>query len=69
MADLRIELKTAAADLRVELKTGAADLRAETAELRIEIMRRPTRSQSIFDISAVVGLIGAVLTIAAHFAH
>ena len=44
LADLRTELKTAAADLRAELKTGAADLRAETAELRTEIMRRPTRT-------------------------
>jgi len=38
-------------------------------ELRLEIMQRPTRRQSVFDIFAIVGPIGAVLTIAAHFAH
>jgi chromosome segregation ATPase len=69
VADLRTEIRAEATDLRGELKAEAADLRGEMAELRIEIMRRPTRRQSIFDIFAVVGLIGAVLTIAAHFAR
>jgi chromosome segregation ATPase len=69
LIQLRSDTKTGLADLRAEMKTDAADLRAEMAELRIEIMQRPTRRQSIFDIFAVVGLIGAILTIAAHFAH
>jgi hypothetical protein len=37
--------------------------------LRLEIMQRPTRRQSIFDIFTIVGLIGPVLSIAARFAH
>jgi hypothetical protein len=41
----------------------------EMADLRPEIAQQPTRRQSIFDIFAVVGLIGAILTIAARFAH
>jgi ribosomal protein L29 len=76
LADLRTENKTESANLRTELadlrsetKTEFADVRREMAELRIEVMQRPTRQQSIFDVFAVVGLIGAVLTIAARFAH
>jgi chromosome segregation ATPase len=58
------ELATKAelADLRTELKS-------EMAELRIEILQRPTRRQAVFDIFAIAGLIGVILTIAAHFAH
>jgi len=52
--------------LRPELRSEIADLRNE---LRLEIMQRPTRRQSVFDIFAVVGLIGAILTIAARFTH
>jgi chromosome segregation ATPase len=69
IADLRTETKTQIADLRAETKTEFADVRREIAELRLEIMQRPTRRQSIFDIFAVVGLIGAILTVAARFAH
>ena len=43
-----------------------AELRTE---LRLEIMQRPTRRQSVFDIFAIVALIGVILTIAARFAH
>jgi len=63
------ELRTEIADLRAETKAEFADVREEMAELRLQIMQRPTRRQSIFDVFAVVGLIGAVLTLAAHFAH
>jgi hypothetical protein len=69
LADLRSETKTALAGLRSETKAEFVDVRREMAELRLEIVQRPTRRQSIFDIFAVVGLIGAVLTIAALFAH
>jgi hypothetical protein len=51
------------------MTTEFADVRREMADLRLEIAQRPTRRQSIFDIFAVVGLNGAILTIAAHFAH
>jgi hypothetical protein len=54
--------KAELADLRTELK-------AELGELRIEMMQRPTRRQTVFDIFAIVGLIGVILTIAARFAH
>jgi hypothetical protein len=50
------------ADLRTELKS-------EMADLRLEIAQRPTRRQSVFDIFAIVALIGAILTIAGRFAH
>ena len=65
------ELATKAelADLRSETKAEFGDIRREMAELRLEIIQRPTRRQSIFDVFAVVGLIGAVLTIAARFAQ
>ena len=77
LADLRSELKTEIAELRSELKTEIAELRSEFksdmavlgAELRLEITQRPTRRQSVFDMFAIVGLIGAVLAIATHFAH
>jgi hypothetical protein len=65
----RADTQTQIADLRAETKTEFADVRREIVELRLEIMQRPTRRQSIFDVFAVVGLIGAVLTIAARFAH
>lgn len=64
----RSETKAETADLRNETKAEFADVRREMAELRLEIMPRPTRRQSVFDIFAIVGLIGAVLTIASHFA-
>ena len=63
------ELRTEIADLRAETKAEFADVREEMAELRLQIRQLPTRRQSIFDVFAVVGLIGAVLTLAAHFAH
>ena len=69
IADLRAKTKTQIADLRAETKAEFADVRREIVELRLEIVQRPTRRQSIFDIFAVVGLIGAILTIAARFAH
>jgi hypothetical protein len=69
LADLRSETRAGIADLRNETRTEFADVRREMAGLRLEVMQRPTRRQSIFDISAIVGPVGAVLTIAAHFAH
>jgi len=63
------ELRTEIAGLRAETKAVFADVRDEMAELRLRIVQRPTRRQSIFDAFAVVGLIGPVPTIAAHFAH
>jgi|SRR5271163_241502 len=76
IAGLRVETKTQIADvgaeiagLRAETKAEFADVRREIVELRLEIVRRPTRRQSIFDIFAVVGLVGAILTIAARFEH
>lgn len=68
-ASLRAQTKAEFADLQAETKGEFADVRRGMAELRIEIMQRPTRRQSIFDIFVVVGLIGAVLTIASRFAH
>ena len=62
LAELRSELKAEMAELRSELK-------AEMAELRLEIVQRPTRRQTVFDIFAIVALIGAVLTIAARLTH
>ena len=62
LADLRTEFKSEMAELRAELKS-------EMAELRIELLQRPTRRQMVFDIFAIVTLIGAVLTIAARLAH
>jgi hypothetical protein len=49
-------------DLRTELKS-------EIAELRLDVVQRPTRRLTVFDIFAIVGLIGAILTIAARFAR
>jgi len=68
LIDLRAETKTQIADLRAETKTEFADGRRETVELRLEIAQRATRGQSVGDIFAIVGLIGAVLTIAVRFA-
>jgi uncharacterized protein YhaN len=53
-------------ELRAELKADMAELRTE---LLLEIARRPTRRQSVFDMFAVVGLVGAVLAIATRFAQ
>lgn len=39
------------------------------AELRLEVEKRPTRRQTIFDIFAIVSLIGALLAIGSHMAH
>ncbi len=64
-ANLRVQF----ANLRAETKAEFADVREEIAELRLEIIQRPTRRQSVFNIFAVVGLIGAILTMAARFAH
>jgi hypothetical protein len=69
IADLRAETKTQIAGLRAETKAEFAADRREIVELRPEIIQQPTGRQSIFDIFAVVGLIGAVLTIVARFAH
>jgi hypothetical protein len=74
-ADLRGETKAQfdirreMADLRGETKAQFGDIRREMAELRLDIVQRPTRRQAILDIFAIVGLIGSVLTIASHFAH
>ena len=54
------------AELRAELKAEIAELRAE---LRLEIALRPTRRQAVFDMFAIVGLVGAVLAIATHIAR
>jgi hypothetical protein len=37
--------------------------------LRVELERRPTRRQTVFDIITIVSFIGAVLTIGAKVAH
>jgi chromosome segregation ATPase len=63
------EIRRRFADLRSENKAEFADVRREMAELRLDVMQRPTRRQAIFDVLAIVGLIGAVLTIASQFAH
>jgi hypothetical protein len=62
MADFCSELKTEMAALRIEFKS-------EMTELRLQIMLRPTRRQSIYDIFTIVGLIGAVIAIASRLAH
>jgi hypothetical protein len=61
--------KVELAELRTELRSEMAELRVELAELRAEILQRPTRRQAIFDMFAVVGLVGAVLAIATHVGH
>ena len=66
LGELRAELKSDIADLRAELKSDIAELRAD---LRLEILQRPTRRQAIFDMFAIVGLVGAGLAIATRFAH
>jgi hypothetical protein len=58
--------KVELAEPRAALKSDIAELRAE---LLVEIMQRPTRRQAIFDMFAVVGLVGAVLAIVTHVAH
>ncbi|HYZ40405.1 MAG TPA: hypothetical protein VE687_07245 [Stellaceae bacterium] len=73
LADFRGEVKEAVAALRTETKSEIAALRTETkseiSALRLEITQRPTRRQAVFDIFAIVGLIGQVLTIASHLAQ
>jgi hypothetical protein len=39
------------------------------ANLRIEILQRPTRRQTILDIFSIVSLIGVVLAVGAKLAH
>lgn len=46
-----------------------ADLADLRHELRLDMLQRPTRRQSILDIFAIAGFIGVVLTAAARFAH
>ncbi|HEX3954174.1 MAG TPA: hypothetical protein VHW90_11410 [Stellaceae bacterium] len=41
----------------------------DLANLRIEIERRPTRRQTVFDIFAVVTLIGGLLTLGSRLTH
>lgn len=41
----------------------------DISNLRIEIEKRPTRRQTVFDIFAIVGFVGVILTIAARAAH
>ena len=62
LADLRTETKSEIAALRTETKS-------EIAELRFELLQRPTRRQAIFDIFAIVSLIGVILAIASHIVH
>lgn len=78
--NLRAETKAGFADLRAGNKGDLAQVRAETqaefvavrremVEFRLEVVQRPTRRQSIFGIFAIAGLVGAVPTISARFAH
>ena len=73
LANVRTDLKSETAELRTELKSEMAELRtelkSEMAGLRLELVQRPTRRQAVFDIFAVVGLIGAVIAIGEHLAH
>jgi hypothetical protein len=69
VAELRTKTRTEIAAVRTEMAALRTELKFEIAELRTEIMQRPTRRQTVFDISSVVSLIGVILTIAAHFAH
>ena len=62
LADLRAELKSEVADLRAELKS-------EIADLRLLIMQRPTHRQTVYDIFAIVGLIGTGLATATRLIH
>lgn len=68
LTELRAETKASFTDARAGNQAEFAAVRREMAELRFDIMQRRTRRQSIFDIFAIVGLVGAVLTIAAGFA-
>jgi hypothetical protein len=45
------------------------EFKSDIAELRLEILQRPTRRQAMFDMFAIVGPIGAALAIASHLAH
>jgi hypothetical protein len=73
IADLRTETTAQIAALRTETKSEIAALRTETkseiAELRLELLQRPTRRQAVFDIFAVVSLIGVILAIASRLVH
>jgi hypothetical protein len=41
----------------------------ELADLKNQIEKRPTRRQTVFDLFAVAGFVGAVLAIASRMAH
>jgi len=68
VAHIRSDLAEVKATLN-RLAPSIDEMRGFLTELRLQIMQQPTRRQSVFDIFAVVGLIGAIPTIAAHFAH
>jgi orotate phosphoribosyltransferase-like protein len=53
------------------IKHGVPNLatKADLGDLKLEIEKRPTRRQAILDITLVVGLIAAVLTISTRVAH
>jgi hypothetical protein len=69
LAELRAVLKSDVAALRVGLKSEMAEPRVELAELRAEILQRPTRRHAVFDMFAVVGLVGAVAATATHLGY
>ena len=69
LANQRSEAKTDLANLRAEMTSEFANVRGEIGDLRLEIARRPTRRRWVVDIFSNVGLIGAILTIAARLAH
>jgi hypothetical protein len=42
---------------------------SDIAGLRVEIERRPTRRQTVFDIFTIVTLVGGILTLGSRLAH
>jgi len=54
---------------RIDEMYGGRVTQQDLTNLRVEVERRPTRRQSMFDIFAIVSLIGAVLALGAKLAH
>jgi hypothetical protein len=68
------EIKTLLARLAPRIdemygRQATAASQADLANLRIEIEKRPTRRQAVFDIFAIVTLIGGILTLGSRLAH
>ena len=68
-SELKAEIANVQSELKAEIGSVRSELEGELAEVRLEILQRPTRRQAVFDIFAIVSLIGAVLATASRLAH